>query len=80
MEKGEGKRYLFLRPRQDRFRGRGEPWKLELHTMHQLRKIEFVLEPGVAADLMMHYIAVVRQHLCKHAPSVLCEVGLHGRL
>ena len=68
MDKGEGKRYKFLRPRLDHFKGRREPWKLDLHTMNELCGISLVLEPGVAADLMMHYVAVLREHLCKPCP------------
>lgn len=78
MDKGEGKFYKFLRPRQDRFRGTREPWKLDLHTTHELRAIGLVLKPGVAADVMMHYVGVLRQHLCKPTPSFLYELGLHG--
>lgn len=73
MLKVEGRRYKFLRPREDRYRSQLEMWKIDFHTVDKLRTLGATLKPADAADLMVHYIVVLRNHLCKIALFVAWE-------
>lgn len=73
MLKVEGRRYKFLRPREDWYRSQQEMWKIDFHTVDKLRTLGATLKPADAADLMVHYIVILRNHLCTICPYVVWE-------